>query len=160
MIHHGADLRASHTTLQGSVDRSPNWKHFKSSCEDPVGPIQRRPRVNRLWYVNGHRSITYWTHEASDNPIANGFLITDGHTTITVPKVPDGNYLIVCELQSAADHLKPLTTASVFGNSGDTSPQFKIVNNPLSSILGGSGSSHSPTPTPQDPPSPPSSPSK
>ena len=37
-----------------------------------------------------------------DNPLADGFLIIDGSVGITVPKVPDGNYMIVCELRSAA----------------------------------------------------------
>lgn len=33
----------------------------------------------------------------TDNPLAEGFLITDSSVEITVPKVPDGDYIIVCE---------------------------------------------------------------
>ncbi|KIP02890.1 hypothetical protein PHLGIDRAFT_111507 [Phlebiopsis gigantea 11061_1 CR5-6] len=70
-----------------------------------------------------------------DSPLAQGFLITDSHAVITVPKVDDGNYIIV-----------------LLGDSGNQSPQFKIVNNPLSSILdpqstSASASSSSPSAT-------------
>lgn len=34
----------------------------------------------------------------SDNPLAKGFLLTDGHVEITVPNVaPRDDYLIVCK---------------------------------------------------------------
>ena len=34
-------------------------------------------------------------HCITDNPLAQGFLLTDGHVSITVPQVADGNYIIV-----------------------------------------------------------------
>ena len=39
-----------------------------------------------------------FTYCVTDSPLAQGFLLTDSHVSITVPQVPDGNYIIVCKL--------------------------------------------------------------
>ncbi|KAJ3553668.1 hypothetical protein NM688_g3484 [Phlebia brevispora] len=54
-----------------------------------------------------------------NNPLASGFLITDGEVSITVPSVTPGSYIIV-----------------LFGDSGNTSPQFQIVDAPSTSSSG------------------------
>ncbi|KIP12044.1 hypothetical protein PHLGIDRAFT_98827 [Phlebiopsis gigantea 11061_1 CR5-6] len=38
----------------------------------------------------------------TDDPLANGFFITDASQEITCPDVDDGNYIIVCEGQLSA----------------------------------------------------------
>ncbi|THG97296.1 hypothetical protein EW026_g4671 [Hermanssonia centrifuga] len=66
-----------------------------------------------------------------DDPLAQGFLLTDSFVVITCPDVDDGNYMIV-----------------LFGDSGNASPQFKITRNPISSLFDpGSSSSASSNPS-------------
>ncbi|KAG9227753.1 hypothetical protein CCMSSC00406_0000601 [Pleurotus cornucopiae] len=66
-----------------------------------------------------------------DSPLAQGFLLKDGQVSITVPNVPPrNNYIVV-----------------VFGDSGNTSPQFRITGG------AGNGTSSSATRSPTESPS-------
>ena len=44
-----------------------------------------------------------------DSPLAQDFLITTGIQEITVPVVPDGNYIIICEFDAYILFLQRLT---------------------------------------------------
>ncbi|KAF8904108.1 hypothetical protein CPB84DRAFT_1677535 [Gymnopilus junonius] len=125
---------------------------------DVVAPRITSPTADSVWPIGSVQTVTWDTSDLPppsqitnaigqiilgfnstdslnldfDHPLAKGFNITDGSVKVTVPNVtPRDDYLIV-----------------LFGDSGDTSPQFAITKISAPGFSSSSSSGSSPATTP------------
>src|SRR6266550_3715915 len=76
------------------------------------------------------------TRSLIDNPLAQGFNITQGSVNVVVPNVPPRtDYLVVCEYTRSSRSLWSSPFAlSVMGDSGNASPTFAITGGSNSTV--------------------------
>ena len=77
-----------------------------------------------------HRILTIY----QDSPLATNLNYSAGQAQITVPNVPTrSDYIVVCKWLSHCYMINRAQCPSVFGDSGNASPEFTIINDASSS---------------------------
>lgn len=115
------------------------------TTQDVISPPILEPNASSIWTIGSQQIVTWNTTGIPSNPseitntigeivlgfnssdgenldlnntLAQGFLLTDGNVSITVPNVTVGNNYII----------------ALIGDSGNTSPPFTITSDPATSL--------------------------